>query len=1243
MFQNTEHRGMLRLEPCFLGNDMPRVDGVRLALASPEQILSWSSGEVTVPDTFNYAGNTAIKDGLFCERIFGPQESWHCRCGQIQGADLAGKPCPRCGVMVAHRRERRERMGHIRLAVPLAHVWFVKATPNPIALLLEMTPRDVERVVYCAADVVYGIDAKTMHRRADALSAMGLKPDDIRLGMVLPLGSLSGLAWIKTSTGAWALRELLKGVELAPLAKRLARALAETEGPRRKQLQRQLNVVRGLYQSGIRPEWMVLEVLPVLPADLRPVIEMDGGRYAVADATELYRRLLQRNRRYPRLLQIGAPRQVLNNERRLLQVGLDALLNNGRHGAPMLDPTGRPYRSLTDAISGKGGRFRQNLLGKRVDFSGRSVIAVGPTLKPQQCGLPVTMALELFRPFVVRQLRQRGLVKDASQGHAWIDRGGGKDTVMAILEEVLMGKVVLLNRAPTLHRLSIQAFEPVLVSGSVIRLHPLWCTPFNADFDGDQMAVHVPLSDEAQDEARELMLSTHNVLVPADGSIAVSPSKDMVFGLYYMTMADPGGRGAGKRFLGFRDAIQAYDYDVIGLQSAILVKALPEDLELWQLESPGGWLETTAGRIMFNQALPKRLRFSPDMLYPVDKGVIKRLMRLCCDEVGAHELGAVADRLKELGFRYATAATGSLSVWDLTTPPGKQAALDQAQAEVSDIEEAHRRGLVSDDEAHGMRVALWERTTEAVTALVRDGLDPLSTLALVANSGAAKGEMNQIRQLVGMRGLMADPAGRVIDYPIRSSFREGLSPIEYFISTHGARKGMADIALRTAKAGYLTRRLINVAQDAIITEEDCRATNGGLVLSVDALGEEQFVASATSRSLARAVEHPAGGVVAEANSLVGEGMARAVLAAGVHEVWVRSPITCEAMWGLCVRCYGRHLGTGELVRIGDAVGIVAAQSIGEPGTQLTMRTFHTGGVAGADITSGLPRVTDLLEGRCRGTAAVMAPVGGVVQMAGNGRIEIRTGTGVGAAVALPAGQRLLLTEGSRVAPGEVIAAVAGWLGETMSADRCTVAPAGGTLVSERPEEVIIRHAGGVERVAVDIPVGARVVVKEGDVVEAGAALTDGDVDPRDMVGLMGMVATQWRVVREVQKVYRSQGAAIHDKHLEVIARQMGRYVQISEPGDSRRLVGDLVDRFELTLENERLWTAGGKPASGLAVFVGITRAAMARPSFLAGAAFQFATRVLTDAALRGDLDRLRGLKENVIVGNLIPCGTGVEA
>lgn len=1240
-------------------------------------------------ETLDYKTGKPIRGGLFCEAVFGPVQSWKCGCGALVGTRHAGKVCSSCGVAVELRGERRSRLGRIELARPLAHIWFVKATPNPIGLLLNMTPREVERVVYCAADVIFELDPKQREPGEDL--------SGLRVGMLVEHGLYRRSKAVRAGTGGWVLHTLLARLNrpvLVAMVNDLRGQSAETEGRAQKRIARRLRCALDFLHSGavvgadgspvppVLPASMVLTTVPVLPPDLRPILPLETGRTGVADVTELYRRLILRSNRYQQLFDRGASWMILDNEARAMQEALDALFQNGRHGAALRTYYGgHTLRSLSGAISGKHGRFRQNLLGKRVDFSARSVIAVGPDLEPHQCGIPVPIATRLFEPFLLGELQRAGITDSRREQLRWIQgcsqlswagatrtrnddlaafwteksaqeswairdepkwlvsqamRSKAAERVLELLSRVMAGKVVLLNRAPTLHRLSVQAFEPVLVTGSALRLHPLWCSPFNADFDGDQMAVHLPLSDIAQSEARALMLSTRNVTVPADGSLSISPGKDMVFGLHYLTIELAGEHGSGMRFASFDDALQAWECGAVGLHAPVRVRPGPADMNLWLLDGKGRWLETTVGRVLLAQVVPKDLRFRPDIGMPLDKGSVKRLLRACFDEVGAEAGARVADELKRLGFRFATRATGSLSMSDLHVPMGKQGALDRAASALAEVDRDFERGLLTEEEASAQKLGIWEGATAQITALVRDSLKPGDTLAMLASSGAAKGEMNQIRQLVGMRGLMADPSGRVIEYPIRASFKEGLSPAEYFISTHGARKGMADMALRTAKVGYLTRRLINVGQDAVISVEDCGAETG-VRLAVEELGRGGMVASLTGRYLAREITHPEAGVVASRNLLVDEAMAQSCLGSGIAEAWVRSPLTCRAGRGLCVLCYGTHLGTGEPARVGDAVGIVAAQSIGEPGTQLTMRTFHTGGVAGSDIVSALPRVIDLLECRTAGVTAVLAPISGCVESSKMERLRIAQ---AGHRVAVPEGQRLLVPVGARVLPGEIIAAIDGWRGESIARTVCTASPVEGRL-DVRASGVRICPLFVEESIDIDLA-GRRAIVHDGDEVIAGQPLTEGDVDIGQLAKTIGVPGAQWWTVRSIQHVYRDQGVSIHDKHVEVIARQMGRYAVMTAAGDTPFFDGDVVEIVQLERENAHVLAQGGSPGYGTRVLIGITRAVMHRPSFIAGAAFQRTTSVLGAAALRGAVDELRGPLENVIVGNRIPCGTGVR-
>ncbi|REJ35308.1 MAG: DNA-directed RNA polymerase subunit beta' [Bacillota bacterium] len=1133
--------------------DVNNFDRMRIGLASPEQIRAWSSGEVKKPETINYRTLKPERDGLFCERIFGPTKDWECHCGKYKRVRYRGIVCDRCGVEVTRAKVRRERMGHIELAAPVSHIWFFKGIPSRMGLLLDMSPRALERVLYFAAYIVVD-PGETPLAKKQLLTENEYREYKEKYGNEF-----------KAGMGAEAIRELLAEIDLDELAEELRREVKETTGQRRVRAIRRLEVVEAFRKSGNRPEWMILEVIPVIPPELRPMVQLDGGRFATSDLNDLYRRVINRNNRLKRLLELGAPDIIVRNEKRMLQEAVDALIDNGRRGRPVTGPGNRPLKSLSDMLKGKQGRFRQNLLGKRVDYSGRSVIVAGPELKLHQCGLPKEMALELFKPFVMKRLVDKGYAQNIKNAKRMVERV--RQEVWDVLEEVIKEHPVLLNRAPTLHRLGIQAFEPVLVEGRAIKIHPLVCAAYNADFDGDQMAVHVPLSAEAQAEARLLMLSSHNLLLPASGRPVVTPTQDMVIGCYYLTMDKAGAKGEGKAFSSPEEVRMAYEQGAVELHAKIKVRM------------KGQLIETTPGRVFFNDVLPEEMEFQNHL---VDRGALGRLVDRLYRQFGNTKTAEVLDKIKELGFRYATLSGTTVALEDILIPDEKAPLIADAEKRVEQVEQQHRRGFITAEERYQQIVQIWTETKDKVTKAMEDNLGAFNPVRMMAKSGA-RGNIAQLSQLAGMRGLVADPTGRTIEIPIKSNFREGLSVLEYFISTHGTRKGLADTAIRTADSGYLTRRLVDVAQDVIVREEDCGTTDGIRVSAIKELtsDSEQIIEPLreriTGRVAAERVVHPqTGAVIVEENQLINEEEAAEIEEAGVESVKIRSVLTCRSRHGVCVRCYGRDLATGQLVEVGEAVGIIAAQSIGEPGTQLTMRTFHTGGVAGEDITAGLPRVEELFEARKPKGQAVMTEVAGTV------RIEE--------------------TKGQR--------------------------------------KVIVTDAEGEEHVY-NIPYGARLKVRDGAQVEAGDGLTEGPINPHDILRVKGVHGVQTYIVQEVQEVYRSQGVDINDKHIEVIVRQMLRKLKVEDSGDTELLPGGLVDQHEFEEENRRVLEAGGQPATAKPVLLGITKASLATESFLSAASFQETTRVLTDAAIKGKEDPLLGLKENVIIGKLVPAGTGM--
>jgi DNA-directed RNA polymerase subunit beta' len=1451
-------------------------DAIRVSLASPEQILAWSNGEVTKPETINYRTLRPERDGLFCERIFGPTKDWECACGKFKRVRYKGIICDKCGVEVAHSRVRRERMGHIKLASPVSHIWYVKGVPSRLGLLLNISPRNLERILYFAQYVITHVDEEARNRtvtRAERDLNMKLariegeiqaRITDLELGRTSRLavidaaeeselaalserltaetgtiistgqglqtilekvqgkpssenvlvpwlqdqvlvkqgetitsshltrlnevvtarlneiedainrerdasrdvasarrdlvrreveaaideqrmgvegqkeGMRAGLSdsmlevkelkerdllteseyrdlsdrWgnvFRAAMGAEAVRELVAKIDLEEMVKELRQEIQTTQSKqRKKKAAKRLRVAEAFRKSGNRPEWMIMTMLPVLPPELRPMVQLDGGRFATSDLNDLYRRVINRNNRLKRLLELGAPDVIVRNEKRMLQEAVDSLIDNGRRGRAVSRSGKRKLKSLSDMLKGKQGRFRRNLLGKRVDYSGRSVIVIGPELKLNQCGLPKKMALELFKPFVMRRLVEYNYSHNIKSAKRAVDREAPE--VWDVLEEVAKDRPVLLNRAPTLHRLGIQAFEVVLIDGSAIQIHPLVCAAFNADFDGDQMAVHVPLSDEAVKEARELMMSSSNLLKPSSGEPIVGPSKDMVLGCYYLTLSIDDAKGAGKLFYDVDDVRLAYDLRAVDLRAPIkfrfvdwadevqlsqlkveeglaerltadglktagdLVRAMAQRTEFMHqygltgetLEAvrtalaeqrvppdkapQTGVLDTTVGRVLFNAALPRPLQFVNEVM---DKKKLSEFVGVCYDLMGSDVTAEVVDQIKYLGFTYATISGMTIAVSDITVPPIKQAVLDQTTARVDETERQYRRGLITEEEQYNKVVELWTTATEDITKAVKAELDPKSGLGAMATSGATKGGIQPIRQLAGIRGLMADPSGRIIALPIRSNFREGLTAIEYFLSTHGARKGLADTALRTADAGYLTRRLVDVAQDVIITEKDCGTTAG---ISFEWQPQENkqkeaeehsiFLQRISGRLAAAPVIDPASGeVIVELNQIITDLAVRAIERAGLRKVFARSPMTCETRFGLCQSCFGSDLSRGGLVKMGEAVGIIAAQSIGEPGTQLTLRTFHTGGVAGVDdITQGLPRVEELFEARTPKGEAAIAEIGGVVDVyweddvrrlkVTNTRLRRKTHH-------IAAGYEMKVESEDRVQANGIIARA---IKEGLEPVDIAAGIDGHIYIEPEDDggyRAIIRRED-VEEWATDIPAQARLKVDKGDRVEVGQQLTEGSKNPREVLRIQGREAVQMYLLDEVQRVYRSQGVGIHDKHIEVVARQMLRRVRVLRSGDTEMLIGELIDRFEFEEANARAVAVGGEPARGEPVLLGVTKASLNTESFLAAASFQETTRVLTDAAVRGAKDSLRGLKENVIIGKLIPVGTGFE-
>ena len=1151
--------------------ELNNFDAIQIGLASPEQIREWSRGEVKKPETINYRTLKPERDGLFCERIFGPIKDWECHCGKYKRVRYKGIVCDRCGVEVTKAKVRRERMGHIELAAPVSHIWYFKGIPSRMGLILDMSPRSLEKILYFASYAV--LDP----RDTPLLKKQLLNEKEYREA-VDKYGDDSFTAGM----GAEAIKALLHEIDLEALGKGLKEELKNSSGQKKIRIIRRLEVVESFRKSGNNPEWMVVDVIPVIPPDLRPMVQLDGGRFATSDLNDLYRRVINRNNRLKKLLDLGAPDIIVRNEKRMLQEAVDALIDNGRRGRPVTGPGNRPLKSLSDMLKGKQGRFRQNLLGKRVDYSGRSVIVVGPELRMYQCGLPKEMALELFKPFVMKKLVEGGVAHNIKSAKRMVERV--MPQVWDVLEEVIQDHPVLLNRAPTLHRLGIQAFQPVLVEGRAIKLHPLVCTAYNADFDGDQMAVHVPLSVEAQAEARFLMLAAGNILKPSDGKPVCVPTQDMVLGSYYLTIDREGGKGEGREFSSPDEAIMAYQLGEIDIHAKIKVKIrkLVDGVE------KSGIIETTVGKIIFNESIPQDLGFvdrsKPENVhllevdFLVTKKSLGKIIDKCYMKYGPTETSIMLDKIKAKGYHFSTIGAITVSVSDMIVPEEKKTLLEEAEATVDKIEKLYKRGFISEEERYERVIDKWTKTTEDVANALMDGMSQFNPIFMMADSGA-RGSKSQIKQLAGMRGLMANPSGKIIELPIKASFREGLDVLEYFISTHGARKGNADTALKTADSGYLTRRLVDVSQDVIVRHEDCGTDLGFNVSEIKEGSEvvESLSERLTGRYSAEDITDPeTGEVLVKKDEYMDANMAERIEKAGIKNVKIRSVFTCRAKIGVCAKCYGMNMGTAQKINIGEAVGIVAAQSIGEPGTQLTMRTFHTGGVAGADITQGLPRVEELFEARKPKGLAIVTEIAGTVRI------------------------------------------------EETKKKRTVV------VVSEDGEEV-----------SYDIPFGSRLKVDNGVTISAGDEITEGSVNPHDILRIKGIDGVRNYLLSEVQKVYRLQGVDINDKHLEVVVRQMTRKVKIVEPGDTDLLPGVMIDIFDFEEENQRVIENGGEPAKCEQTLLGITKAALATDSFLSAASFQETTRVLTDAAIKGKIDPLVGLKENVIIGKPIPAGTGM--
>ncbi|WP_138207388.1 DNA-directed RNA polymerase subunit beta' [Haloimpatiens lingqiaonensis] len=1152
--------------------ELNNFDAIQIGLASPEQIRAWSRGEVKKPETINYRTLKPERDGLFCERIFGPIKDWECHCGKYKRVRYKGIVCDRCGVEVTKAKVRRERMGHIELAAPVSHIWYFKGIPSRMGLILDVSPRSLEKVLYFASYIV--LDPK----ETPLLKKQLLNEKEYR-----EAADKYGEDSFVAGMGAEAIKVLLRELDLENLSIELKEELETSTGQKRVRIIRRLEVVESFRKSSNNPEWMIIDVIPVIPPDLRPMVQLDGGRFATSDLNDLYRRVINRNNRLKKLLDLGAPDIIVRNEKRMLQEAVDALIDNGRRGRPVTGPGNRPLKSLSDMLKGKQGRFRQNLLGKRVDYSGRSVIVVGPELKMYQCGLPKEMALELFKPFVMKKLVEKGVAHNIKSAKRMVERV--MTEVWDVLEEVITDHPVLLNRAPTLHRLGIQAFQPVLVEGRAIKLHPLVCTAYNADFDGDQMAIHVPLSVEAQSEARFLMLAAHNILKPSDGKPVCVPTQDMVLGSYYLTLDKDGAEGEGRVFSNVEEVLMAYQLGQIDIHAKIKVR-LTKELDGEKVSSI---VATTPGKIIFNECIPQDLgfvdrsipenEFKLEIDFLVSKKNLGKIIDKCYAKYGPTGTSVMLDKIKATGYHYSSIGAITISTSDMTVPEAKKILLEETDKAVEKIEKMYRRGFISEEERYERVIDKWTKTTEDVANALMDNFDKFNPIYMMADSGA-RGSKSQIKQLAGMRGLMANPSGKIIELPIRSSFREGLDVLEYFISTHGARKGNADTALKTADSGYLTRRLVDVSQDVIVRTEDCGAEEGFEVSEIKEGNEviETLEERLTGRYSAEDIIDPnSGEIIVSKNSYMDANTAARVEKAGVKKVKIRSVFTCKCKFGVCAKCYGMNMATANRINIGEAVGIIAAQSIGEPGTQLTMRTFHTGGVAGADITQGLPRVEELFEARKPKGLAIIS------EMAGTVRVE-----------------------------------------ET-----------------KKKRVVYVKNESG-EETSYDIPFGSRLRVNNGDQIEAGDEITEGSINPHDIVRIKGINAVKNYLLSEVQKVYRLQGVDINDKHLEVVVRQMTRKVKIEDSGDTELLPGTMIDIFDFEEQNNKALEEENRPADGKVTLLGITKAALATDSFLSAASFQETTRVLTDAAIKGKIDPLVGLKENVIIGKLIPAGTGMN-
>ncbi len=1146
-------------------------DKIKIGLASDETIREWSKGEVKKPETINYRTLKPEKDGLFCERIFGPTKDWECHCGKYKRVRYKGIICDRCGVEVTKAKVRRERMGHIELAAPVAHIWYFKGIPSRISLMLDVSPRSLEKVIYFAAYIV-----------VDKGTSGFIKGQVITEKEYAEAVQKYGKGSFKAEMGAEAVEKLLKEIDLEKLSAKLKKEIEKASEQKKAKLAKRLDTVESFRISGNRPEWMIMNVVPVIPPELRPMVQLDGGRFATSDLNDLYRRVINRNNRLKRLLELGAPEIIVRNEKRMLQESVDALIDNGRRGKPVTGAGNRPLKSLSDLLKGKQGRFRQNLLGKRVDYSGRSVIVVGPELKIYQCGLPKEMAVELFKPFVMKELVGRGIAHNIKNAKRMVERL--KPEVWDILEEVIKDHPVMLNRAPTLHRLGIQAFEPVLVEGRAIKLHPLVCTAFNADFDGDQMAVHVPLSPEAQAEARYLMLSVNNLLKPQDGKPVTVPTQDMILGSYYLTMEVDGEKGEGMYFKDVDEALLAYQNGDLGLHAKVYIRMEKEiDGQVKRKK-----VQTTVGRVIYNEGIPQDLgfvdrtnpenEFELEISFPVVKKNLGTIVAKCIEKHGLNKTAEVLDYIKATGFKYSTKGAITVSVADVSVPEAKKQILEEADKKVDEIGKQFRRGLITENERYNSIINVWEDATAKVADAMKDNFDETNPIFMMAQSGA-RGNMNQLRQIAGMRGLMANTSGKAVEIPIKSSFREGMDALEYFVSSHGGRKGLADTALRTADSGYLTRRLVDVSQDIIVREHDC-GTHDGIVVS-DIKDGNQILEKLSERLEGRYVlediiNPETKEVIVDTNTMITPKIAQEIVDAGYTKVKVRSALACKTKHGVCSKCYGMGLATREEVNIGEAVGIIAAQSIGEPGTQLTMRTFHEGGVAGGDITQGLPRVEELFEARKPKGLAIISEIAG--------KVSIKE--------------------------------------------------------DKKKKEVVVTSKDNSKTYT--IPFGSKLHVKDGEEIEAGYQITEGSVNPNEILAINGPDGVYNYLIQEVQKVYRNQGVDINDKHIEVIGRQMLKRIKVEDSGETGMFSGSLVDMYEFEEENEKAVKEGKKPATGKRVLLGITKASLATESFLSAASFQETTRVLTDAAIKGKVDPLIGLKENVIIGKLIPAGTGMS-